>query len=91
MCNENEHIDDKPMTKSDKHLYILAWVIVIGFFVLVAMTMFVNIQDSTGAVFMLMGAMAAGFGSVIQYFFGSSKGSDDKTKYMAGVNKDEPR
>jgi len=73
--------------KSDINLYVLAWVVVFGFFVLVGMTMFVKIEDSTGAVFMLFGTMATGFGMVLQYFFGSSKSSSDKTVQMADMVK----
>jgi len=79
---------EKVIGRSDINLYVLAWVVVVGFFVLVGMTMFVQIQDSTGAVFMLFGTMATGFGMVLQYFFGSSKGSDDKTKHMVTMAKD---
>jgi len=32
---------------------------------------------------MLFGALIGDFGAVIQYFFGSSKGSQDKTKLLA--------
>jgi hypothetical protein len=39
------------------------------------------------AVYMLFGALSAGFGSVMQYFFGSSKGSADKTQLMASAGK----
>ena len=63
----------------DVHLYILAWVMVSGFFALLGCLLFVTIpNDQSGVVSMLFGALSAGFGSVIGYFFGSSKGSADK-------------
>lgn len=84
----NRQIEHEKATgKSDINLYVLAWVVVFGFFVLVGMTMFIRIEDSTGAVFMLFGTMATGFGMVLQYFFGSSKSSSDKTVQMASMVK----
>lgn len=73
--------------KSDINLYVLAWVVIVGFFTLIGMTMFIEIKDSTGTVFMLMGTLSAGFGAVIQYFFGSSKSSTDKTKELMSIVK----
>ena len=80
---------EKVTGKSDVNLYVLAWVIIIGFFALIGMTMFIEIKDSTGTVFMLMGTLSAGFGAVIQYFFGSSKSSSDKTAQMVNMTKTE--
>ena len=40
-------------------------------------------EGSNEVVFMLFGALATGFGTVLQYFFGSSKSSSDKTQLMA--------
>lgn len=82
-------IDKEKATGSgDTNLYVLAWVIVVGFFSLVAVLTFVPIpQDASGVVFMLFGTLASGFGAVVQYFFGSSKGSSDKTKLMTGKEK----
>lgn len=70
--------------KSDTNLYVLAWTVVFGFFGLMALLCFKALPgDSSGVVFMLFGALATGFGQVLQYFFGSSKSSSDKTKLMA--------
>jgi hypothetical protein len=75
----------KATGKRDINQYALAWVIVIGFFSLVCILIFKPLpQDSSGVVFMLFGALSAGFGSVIGYFFGSSKGSKEKTELLAG-------
>lgn len=68
----------------DVNLYLLAWVIVLGFFGLVAILIFHELpKDSNGVIFMLFGALSAGFGSVIGYFFGSSKSSADKSELLA--------
>jgi len=53
------------------------------FFTLVGLALFVVLpKANVGPVNQLFGAMATGFGMVLQYFFGSSKGSADKTAAM---------
>ncbi len=70
--------------KRDINQYVLAWVIVAGFFSLVSLLIFRDLpKDSSQVVVMLFGALAAGFGSVIGYYFGSSKGSSEKTDLLA--------
>ncbi len=70
--------------KKDYNLYILAWTVVFGFFALCLYLMSKPLpQGSNEVVFMLFGALASGFGVVLQYFFGSSKSSSDKTSLMA--------
>lgn len=74
--------------KTDYNLYILAWVIVIGFFVLTGILLKIPVpEDQNGVIFMLFGALVAGFGQVLQFFFGSSKGSQDKSEQMAQMRK----
>jgi hypothetical protein len=70
--------------KRDINLYILAWTVVVLFFALVAALMFIDLGENTGPVNQLFGAIAVGFGTVLQYFFGSSKSSNDKTALLAG-------
>lgn len=79
---------EKITGKSDRNLYVLAWTLVVGFFLLTGGLLYFSyigkpISDSTGVLFMLMGTMATAFGGVIQYFFGSSKSSNDKTELLA--------
>lgn len=75
--------------KRDINLYILAWVVCGGFFGLTAVLTFRALPPGNPeAVFMLFGALAGGFGQVLQYFFGSSKSSSDKTVLMANVKRD---
>jgi hypothetical protein len=70
--------------KRDVNLYILAWVIVIGFFALVTLLTQTTLPaDSSGVTFMLFGSLATGFGQVLGYFFGSSKSSAEKTEILA--------
>jgi hypothetical protein len=67
----------------DVNLYVLAWTVIFGFFALMALLCFRALpEDSNGVVFMLFGSLATGFGQVLQYFFGSSKSSADKTKMI---------
>ena len=74
----------KATGKRDVNLYALAWLIVAGFFGLTCLLIFRSLPpDASGVVFMLFGALAAAFGSVVGYFFGSSKGSADKSQFMA--------
>lgn len=70
----------------DTNLYVLAWVVVVGFFGLIGVLVFKQIPDSNEvakvALPMLFGALIAGFKDVLGYFFGSSKSSSDKTKLL---------
>ena len=69
--------------KRDINQYVLAWLVVGLFFLLVGILMFVNLPVSNvGPINQLFGAMATGFGMVLSYYFGSSKGSADKTATM---------
>jgi hypothetical protein len=73
----------KATGKRDINQYILGWTIVFGFFSLTALLIFHELpKDQNGVVFMLFGALAAGFGTVIGYYFGSSKGSSEKTDLL---------
>jgi hypothetical protein len=42
---------------------------------------------SVGPINQLFGALAAGFGLVLGYFFGTSKSSHDKTALLSGFGK----
>jgi hypothetical protein len=83
---QEEH--EKATGKSDVNLYCIAWLIIIGFFVLMGLLLkFTVPEDQNGVIFMLFGALSAGFGQVLTYFFGSSKGSADKSLLLSGVRK----
>ena len=78
--------------KRDINLYILAYLFVFGFFLTtIAMSWLLilgKIPDDIpqGAVMllgMLFGTLTAGVGAIIQYFFGSSKSSNEKTQLLA--------
>jgi len=74
----------KATGKKDINLYVLAWTIVAGFFGSVVLLTFVELPESSSqAIFLLCGALIAGFGSVMNYFFGTTKSSGDKTALLA--------
>ncbi len=69
--------------KKDWNLYLLAWTVITGFFLLVWEMTFASIPAANlGPVNQLYGAMAVGFGTVLAYFFGSSKSSADKNTLL---------
>lgn len=77
---------EKITGKGDLNLYILAWVVVFGFFGLVFALLNIELpKDQNGVIFMLFGSLATGFGQVLQFFFGSSKGSNEKTQLLAAA------
>ena len=79
-------IDIKKAGGSNLPLYVLATVIVVGFFIMVGVLIFKSTvipQGSREIAFILLGTLSSSFAGVVQYFFGSSKGSADKTKLMA--------
>jgi hypothetical protein len=62
----------------------LAISITIGFFILLGGMMFGKLHPSDNqALLLLLGSLTMGFGAVINYYFGSSAGSDRKTELMA--------
>ncbi len=78
--------------KKDINLYMLAWTFVIGFFVAIITMMVLVLTDKLPesmpqyVVFLLgslFGTLTSGVTAIIQYFFGSSKSSQEKTQMMA--------
>ncbi len=67
--------------KKDINLYVLAWVVVGGFFILTGILMFKGIGNNP-VLDILFGGLVSGFATVLGYFFGSSKGSADKTHLL---------
>lgn len=62
--------------------YLLAGVIIVGFFCVLALML---LTGKAGAD-ILVGSLAAAFGGVVGYFYGSSAGSARKDELMAGKN-----
>jgi hypothetical protein len=73
--------------KKDINMIVLAWTVVIGFFALCVILMKLTVPDGQSEIiYMLFGSLSTGFISVLSYYFGSSKGSSDKTKLLSEVS-----
>lgn len=74
--------------KRDVSQEVLGWVITAGFFVILAVRLFVEIPASQlENIGMLIGALISAFTTVVQYRYGSSKGSSEKTAQIAAMTK----
>lgn len=62
------------------YFYTLGALIVIGFFVVLILLMVLNKNQES--INLVIGALLGAFGSVVGYFFGSSKGSADKNEMV---------
>jgi len=68
------------MKVKDIFMYALGALIVIGFFAIVVMLIFrPELKDALNLV---IGSLIGAFGTVVGYFYGSSKGSSDKNELM---------
>jgi hypothetical protein len=68
-------------------MYALGALIVLGFFGTIGVLMFVELSPSVhDALMLLLGVEATAFGAVVNYFYGSSKGSADKTAMLKNGN-----
>lgn len=69
----------------DLNRYILAWFLGTGFFALIVILVFFDIKEgSKEIVYTLLGSFGTAFGMAMNYFFGSSEGSKEKTKMLKG-------
>lgn len=72
------------MTVKSKTPDILAVIIVTGFFgILITMMMGLLTATDQQALLILLGSLSAGFGAVLNFFFGSSRGSQNKDILLA--------
>jgi len=91
-AREREVEITRVLGRRDINLYVLAWVVTGGFFTLCYALMRIPLPEgSNDVVFMLFGALAAGFGQVLQYFFGSSRGSSEKNVLFALKGKESSK
>ncbi len=71
------------MKAKDLYMYILGALVVIGFFALIYLVFLYEVPSPNKEIgLMVIGALVANFNSIINYFFGSSKGSSDKTDLL---------
>ena len=70
-------------TNEKVYMYILGAIIVIGFFSIIAIVFKLEMPQSNKDLgLIVIGALVAKFGDVVGYFYGSSKGSADKTELI---------
>lgn len=68
---------------SEIYMYVLGALIVIGFFVLLGLLIFKGVpSENKEVLYLVIGALISSFTGVVQFFFGSSKGSKDKTDIL---------
>lgn len=74
--------------RRDYSMEILGWIITAGFFIVLGVRMFITIPATQlENIGMLIGALISAFTTVVQYKYGSSKGSADKTATMIAAIK----
>jgi len=61
-------------------MYVLGGLIVLGFFATLIYLIYVGTFEST--IQLVIGALISAFSGVVGYFYGSSKGSADKTELL---------
>ena len=75
------------MKAKDWAMYILGALTAVGFFILLGLLVFQAIPESNNELLYLsVGALITGFTTVINYFYGSSAGSAQKTEAMLKNN-----
>jgi hypothetical protein len=83
---------EKATGKRDTNLYALAWTVITCFFILMGILLFAKLEPAqNGVIFMLFGSLAAGFSQVLSFFFGSSKGSENKTDMIYNSTPNMPK
>jgi hypothetical protein len=71
---------------------ILATAIVVFAFILFYALLFRNIQGSSKDIILfVLGAVSTNLTQVVSYYFGSSKGADEKTRIISNITRDNNR
>ncbi len=78
------------MKTKDVFMYALGAVIAVGVLVLIALLLIYR-PEMTDVINIAVGSLVANFGAVVGYFYGSSKGSSDKTEILKNRNNGEIR
>ena len=79
------------MTKErkDQFMFTLGAIIMICFFVVLGLLIFKAMPDQNKDVlYLIIGALIGFAGSVVNYFYGSSKGSSDKSELLSKKSED---
>ena len=70
-------------TIKDVYMYLLGGLIVAGFFLLLYLLVYQGVPEINKDILnIVVGALIGMAGNVVNYFFGSSKGSADKTQLL---------
>jgi len=73
-------------------MYILGGIIIVGFFALLIMLVLNAVPtENSDLLNLVVGALIGSFASVVQFYYGSSQGSKDKTKIMAKEQENDTR
>lgn len=76
------------MKFSDVFMYALGAIVVLGFMGLLGILIFKGVpEENSELLYLAIGALIGFASAVVNYFYGSSKGSDKKTDIMANGNK----
>jgi uncharacterized protein YacL len=71
------------MDRKDLYQYVLGGAIGVMLCILLYLLFTVDIpQDNMNILLLIIGALISSFTTVVQYYFGSSKGSSDKEKFL---------
>ena len=71
------------MKAKDVYMYALGALIALGFFVILGFIIMYEMPiTNRELLYMMLGILGAKFSDVVAYFYGSSKGSSDKTDIM---------
>lgn len=71
-------------------MYILAIAIATGLFILIGLLIYKSIPEQNKDLLnIVIGTFLAAFSSIISYFFGSSKGSNDKTEHIINMRNEK--
>jgi uncharacterized BrkB/YihY/UPF0761 family membrane protein len=74
-------------TAKDLFQYVLGALIVLGFFVLMVVLVYKTIPtENKDLLNLVVGALIGSFATIVGYFYGSSKGSQEKTEILAKQN-----
>lgn len=75
------------MKTKEIFMYVLGAIIVIGFFV--TLIFMIQKERYESEVNMIVGALIGSFITVVSFFYGSSKGSADKTEWLTQNKRNE--
>lgn len=78
----------REMTLRDWMPKVLGLIVVAGFFAVLALMIFQELPPSgRDSLLVLVGALSAAFGSIVQYYYGSSSGSAEKSRAIDAMRK----